>query len=121
MKAPLGTKHGVQRMIGAMGGGDMLLIAARPGQGETRLVLQLLLDQQRSKPPLSDQMRSLQEFARDRGVILGFISQIDRSFDPDRTPVPGIGDLRLPNPVPDRIFSKACFRHGTETRFQRLS
>lgn len=171
--------------------GDMLLIAARPGQGKTRLGLQLvldaaaegrravfftldyterqvierlqaladtsatmpeivtaeeisadyiarylaqaprgtvavidylqILDQQRNKPPLSDQMRSLQAFARGRGVILGFISQIDRNFDPESSPVPGIDDLRLPNPVPDRVFSKACFRHGDETRFQHLS
>ncbi|WP_027999159.1 DNA helicase [Sinorhizobium arboris] len=77
-----------------------------------------ILDQQRSKPPLPDQLLVLQEFARNTGVILGFISQIDRSFDPERNPVPGIGDIRLPNPIQLGIFSKACFLHDGAVRFQ---
>ncbi|MCA1444577.1 DNA helicase [Ensifer sp. IC4062] len=80
-----------------------------------------ILDQQRSKPPLSDQLLVLQEFARRTGVILGFISQIDRSFDPQRDPVPGVGDIRLPNPIQLGIFSKACFLHDGAVRFQDVS
>jgi hypothetical protein len=75
-----------------------------------------ILDQQRSKPPLSEQMRVLSGFARKSGVILGFISQIDRSFDPKRDPLPSLDDVRLPNPIPAGIFSKACFLHAGETR-----
>lgn len=175
--------------------GDMLLIAARPGQGKTRIALQLLLDaaregrrsvlfsleysereaadrfhalsrrspdpspnplpeimtsdgicayyivghlagsprgtvavidylqildQQRTKPPLSTQMEVLQAFARTTGVILAVVSQIDRSYEPQAAPVPGLSDLRLPNPIPPGSFSKACFLHAGEVRFQNL-
>ncbi|RBO87721.1 DNA helicase [Pseudochrobactrum asaccharolyticum] len=79
-----------------------------------------ILDQQRSKPSLSNQMKVLQAFAHSSGVILGFISQIDRSFDPERAPVPGLIDIRLPNPIPAGIFSKACFLHAGEVRIQHI-
>ncbi len=80
-----------------------------------------ILDQQRSKPPLSDQLMVLQEFARGTGVILGFISQIDRSFDPERVPVPDLSDIRLPNPIPIGIFTKTCFLHAGEVRLQHIA
>lgn len=79
-----------------------------------------ILDQQRSKPSLADQMKVLQAFARSTGVTLGFISQIDRSFDPERDPAPNLNDIRLPNPIPAGIFSKACFLHADETRLQHI-
>lgn len=79
-----------------------------------------ILDQQRKKPPLSEQMRVLQAFTRSTGVILGFISQIDRSYEPGRASVPGFADLRLPNPIPPGIFSKACFLNAGEVRLQNL-
>lgn len=80
-----------------------------------------ILDQQRSKPALSDQMLVLREFARQTGAILGFISQIDRSFDPEREPIPGVRDVRLPNPIELSIFSKACFLHNGEVRLQDVA
>jgi replicative DNA helicase len=79
-----------------------------------------ILDQQRSKPALSEQMQLLQEFAHRSGAILGFISQIDRSFDPESNPLPDIEDIRLPNPIPAGIFSKACLLHAGEARLQRV-
>lgn len=171
--------------------GDMLLIAARPGHGKTRLGLRLLLDaaregrrstlfsleytereamdriraladhmpetmpeivtsddicadyivrhlsdapggtvavidylqildQQRTKPPLSEQMEVLRTFALGTGVILAVISQIDRSYEPEAASVPGLADLRLPNPIPPGIFSKACFLNAGEVRLQDL-
>lgn len=80
-----------------------------------------ILDQQRSKPPLADQMRMLQSFAKESGVILGFISQIDRSFDPDAAKVPSLKDLRLPNPIPTDIFTKAIFLHAGEVRMHFIA
>lgn len=77
-----------------------------------------ILDQQRSKPALSDQMLALRDFARTTGVVMGFLSQIDRFFDPERKPMPSVGDIRLPNPVDLGIFSKACFLHDGEIRHQ---
>lgn len=39
-----------------------------------------ILDQRRDTPPLDEQVRSLKALARRRGLILAFVSQIDRSF-----------------------------------------
>jgi len=80
-----------------------------------------ILDQQRSKPVLSEQMLVLKEFARRTGAIMGFISQIDRSFDPERERIPGVQDIRLPNPIELGIFSKACFLHNGEVRLQDVA
>ena len=68
-----------------------------------------LLDQKRENPPLAEQVRSLKTFARERGLIVVFISQIDRSFDPVANPLPGLADVRLPNPVDLSLFDWACF------------
>ncbi len=80
-----------------------------------------ILDQQRTKPALSDQVRALGDFAREAGIVLGFISQIDRSFDPDSKAIPDLRDIRLPNPVDLRLFSKACFLHGGEAQTQEIA
>ena len=93
------------------------LSGARPGTVAAIDYLQLL-DQQRNKPPLSEQVRTLCEFARHAGVILGFISQIDRSFDPESKALPDINDVRLPNRVDLNHFTKAFFVHGGETQLE---
>lgn len=80
-----------------------------------------ILDQQRSKPALSDQMLALKDFARKTGVVLAFISQIDRSFDPKSKPMPDIRDIRLPNPVDLGFFSKACFLHDKKVQLQDVA
>lgn len=80
-----------------------------------------ILDQQRSKPALSDQMLALRDFARRTGIVLGFISQIDRSFDPASKPMPDIEDIRLPNLIDLGVFSKACFLHNGEVRLQEMA
>ncbi|NVK45504.1 MAG: DNA helicase [Rhodobacteraceae bacterium] len=80
-----------------------------------------LLDQQRHKPALAEQLSQLQAFACRTGVILIFISQIDRTFSSDRKTMPGMEDVRLPNPVPFELFSKACFLHDGKLRFQVLT
>lgn len=79
-----------------------------------------ILDQQRSKPALADQIQALSTFASETGVILGFLSQIDRAFDPDAKRLPDIGDIRLPNRVDLGLFTKAVFLHGGEAGFQRV-
>jgi len=77
-----------------------------------------LLDQRRENPGLMEQVCTLKAFARDSGVILVFISQIDRSYNPETKPVPDIGDIRLPNPLDLSLFDKACFLNKGEIRFQ---
>lgn len=181
----------VGTLLPQLSNGDMLLIAARPGHGKTRLGLRLLLDaviegrrsvlfslehtereamerfcaladplpeptpeiiatddicadyitnylagspkgtvavidylqildQRRSTPPLSEQVEVLKTFARETGVILAAISQIDRFYEPEVASVPGLADLRLPNPIPPGAFSKACFLNAGQVRFQSL-
>lgn len=80
-----------------------------------------LLDQQRTKPMLSEQLQALGEFAQTTGVILGFISQIDRSFETKGKRLPDIGDVRLPNFVDLGLFSKACFLHNGEVQLQDVA
>ena len=76
-----------------------------------------LLDQRRDNPDLMTQVRALAAFARERGVIVVCIAQIDRSFDPAAKPCPDITDVRLPNPVDLGLFGKTCFLHAGEVRF----
>lgn len=77
-----------------------------------------LLDQKRENPGLMEQVQTLKAFAGDSGVILVFISQIDRSYDPMKKSVPDISDIRLPNPLDLSLFSKTCFLNRGEIRFQ---
>jgi replicative DNA helicase len=80
-----------------------------------------LLDQKRENPELMAQVRALQSLARDRGLIFVFISQIDRSYDPLMKPCPDLEDVRLPNPLDLRLFSKTCFLHNGEVQFRAAS
>ena len=68
-----------------------------------------LLDQKRDNPELAVQVQSLKAFARERGLVFVFISQIDRSYDPLEKPLPGLADVRLPNPLNLQQFDKTCF------------
>jgi replicative DNA helicase len=65
-----------------------------------------LLDQKRENPSLMSQVRALKAFALKKEVILVFVSQIDRSYDPSMKAFPGVGDIRLPNPLDVSLFSK---------------
>jgi len=80
-----------------------------------------LLDQKRGNSELMVQVRELKTFARARGIVFVFISQVDRSYDPSRKPVPDIADIRLPNPLDLTLFDKACFINNGEVRFHTLN
>ena len=73
-----------------------------------------LLDQKRENPELMVQVQALRSFARERGLIFVFISQIDRSYDPLMKPCPGLEDVRLPNPLDLGLFTKTCFLNNGE-------
>jgi replicative DNA helicase len=75
-----------------------------------------LLDQKRDNPDLADQVNTLKIFAEENGLIIVFISQIDRSFDHSTKPFPELADVRLPNPVDLSVFSKVCFLNNGEIR-----
>lgn len=80
-----------------------------------------LLDQRRENPELAAQVRALKSFARDRGLIVVFIAQIDRSYDPSVKPCPDLGDVRLPNPLDLKLFDKMCFINNAEVQFRAAS
>jgi replicative DNA helicase len=80
-----------------------------------------LLDQKREKPELAVQVGALKAFAQERGLIIVFISQIDRSYDPSKKPCPDIRDVRLPNPLDLQLFNKTCFLNKGEIQFQAAS
>src|SRR5581483_6139880 len=80
-----------------------------------------LLDQQREKPTLADQVHALKVFAHDRGLIIIFLSQIDRSYDASTKACPDLGDVRLPNPLDLTLFSKTCFLHEGNAQFRGAS
>jgi len=77
-----------------------------------------LLDQKRENPDLALQVRTLKSFARDRGLIVVFISQIHRSYDPSLKQFPDVSDVRLPNPLDLTLFDKTCFLNAGAVRFQ---
>lgn len=73
-----------------------------------------LLDQRRKHPALSQQIADLKAFAAANGLILMFVSQIDRAFDSDAGTVPKLADVRLPNPLDLGLFNRSCFLHEGE-------
>jgi hypothetical protein len=76
-----------------------------------------ILDQKRENPDLMSQVRRLRELARERGLIMVFVSQIDRAYDPAAEPFPDIRHVRLPNPLDLGLFDKTCFLSNGAVRF----
>lgn len=80
-----------------------------------------LLDQDRSKPDVAVQVSQLQAFAQMTGVIIIFISQIDRVFDASAKTLPDMTDVRMPNPLNLDLFDKTCFVHDGAIQFDKAS
>ena len=76
-----------------------------------------LLDQKRENPELMLQIRALKTFANERGIIMVFLSQIDRSYDPNAKAFPSLDDVRLPNALDTKLFNKACFLNEGNLHF----
>lgn len=77
-----------------------------------------ILDQRRENPELAVQVRTLRAFAQERGLIVVFISQIDRAYDSAKKPCPDLRDVRLPNPLDLKLFHKACFLNAGVVRMK---
>ncbi|MBS7703874.1 DNA helicase [Chelatococcus asaccharovorans] len=99
---------------------DYIVDALRTASRGTLVVIDYLqlLDQKRETPALVAQVRKLKSFAEEQGLILLFISQIDRSYDPAMKPCPDISDVRLPNPLDLSLFNKTCFLQSGDVCFQ---
>ncbi len=68
-----------------------------------------ILDQNREKPELAAQVAALKSFAEGADARFVLISQIDRSYDPHRKPLPDLSDIRLHNPLDPGLFTKTVF------------
>ena len=73
-----------------------------------------LLDQKRTHPSLGTQIAALKSFAQSSGSIVVAVSQIDRSFELKANRLPGLSDVRMPNPFDLSLFNKTCFLHEGE-------
>lgn len=80
-----------------------------------------LLDQRRSNAPLDEQVRALKKFATEQGAIVVLISQIDRAFELSSGGLPGMDDIRLPNPVDLSLFDKRCFLHDGAVQIEKAA
>lgn len=79
-----------------------------------------ILDQNRQKPELMMQIKTLKNFVRQSRMTILCISQIDRSYDAEQKSCPDLKDVRLPNPLDLRLFNKACFLNNAEISFHKL-
>lgn len=68
-----------------------------------------LLDQRREHPSLEQQVKVLRLFAKQRGVVIVFIAQIDRHYDGSDEKPPSLEHVRLPNHLDLGAFDKTCF------------
>lgn len=80
-----------------------------------------IMDQDRTKPALSKQVSALKAFATEIGIIIVFISQIDRAYELSAKPLPELDDVRLPNPLDLNLFDKSCFLNNGKTRIDILN
>lgn len=65
-----------------------------------------LLDEKRSNPPLQGQVEKLKQFAKERGCIVIFISQVRREVENQIDKKPTLSDIRLPNPLDLKLINK---------------
>lgn len=79
-----------------------------------------LLDQRRENPPLAQQVARLKGFAQSKGAVIVFVAQIDRAYDASAGDFPGLGDIRMPNPIDMASFTTACFLNQGSMQVQRL-
>ncbi|MEO5807127.1 DNA helicase [Devosia sp.] len=77
-----------------------------------------LLDQRREHQSIGLQIRALKAFANANRLMMVFIAQVDRSYDPTVKAIPDLDDVRLPNPLDLTLFNRTCFLHQGEIRFQ---
>jgi len=71
-----------------------------------------MLNERRNTPELEQQVRQLRMFAKEKGIVMVFISQVDRRFDAAREELPVQAHIRLPNPLDLTLFDRFIFMNG---------
>jgi hypothetical protein len=80
-----------------------------------------ILDQRRDNPEINVQIGALNSFAQRAGLIIILISQIDRKYELSANNLPTMADVRTPNPLDLSLFSKSCFLHDGDVKFEAVS
>jgi KaiC len=75
-----------------------------------------MLNERRNTPELEHQVRQLRTIAKANGIIMVFISQVDRRFDAAQKGVPDQAHIRLPNPLDLSLFDRFIFLNGGSIR-----
>lgn len=65
-----------------------------------------MLDEKRTNPSLQEQVETLKNYAKEKGCIIIFISQLQREIESRLDKRPNVGDVRLPNPLDLKLFNK---------------
>ena len=65
-----------------------------------------MLDEKRANPSLEEQVGALKNYAKEKGCIVIFISQLQREVESRIDKRPIVEDVRLPNPLDLKIFNK---------------
>lgn len=58
---------------------------------------------------------------RETGAIIVLLSQIDRAFERPGRRIPGLEDVRLPNPADLKLSARACFLHEGERELAEVA
>ena len=75
-----------------------------------------LLAREEGRAAQAREVAALGVLARGRGLVIVFLSQVARAFDPARAPLPGPDDVAAPWPGRADAFSRTCFLHEGEMR-----
>ncbi len=68
-----------------------------------------LLDHKRSHPPIQEQVAKLHSFAKEKGCIIIFLTQVQRAVEYRADKRPTMDDVKLVNPLDLKVFNKALF------------
>lgn len=68
-----------------------------------------MLNERRETPDLEHQVGQLRAYAKANGLVMIFISQVDRRFEAERGGLPGHAHIRLPNPLDLSLFDRFIF------------
>ena len=77
-----------------------------------------LLDQKRTNDTLQNQVAKLKEFAKEKGCIIIFISQINREIEYQIDQRPKLADVLLPNPLDLSLINKIIFLFIDKTKLE---
>jgi len=77
-----------------------------------------MLDEKRTNPPLQEQVEKLKKYAKEKGCIIIFLSQVKREIESKVDQRPNLDDIRLPNPLDLKLMNKIIllFREKKESK-----